>query len=195
MNECAVYEFGSRVFCADADCGELLQFVVEPDLPRLADLVVCSSFDHAARLVEPSLARPTSYGVLLDCDRTAFEHFPATPLRSAVRPAALKVVPDAQTRIRRGDHVRALDGDAGRVLGLVVRPADEAVTHVLVAAGHVWHRKRVALPVDYVAGLGFAGLDVLLTKGNVAEFAAVGADPGAFGGFGDFEDFGDGGRQ
>jgi hypothetical protein len=171
MSQPAIYELGSKVYCSDADCGELLQFVVEPDLPRLTDLVVCSVVDGAARLVAPALARPMPYGVLLDCSRSAFERFPATPVRGASRPAVMQAVPDAQTRICRGDHVGALDGDAGRVLGLVVRAEDGAITHVLLAAGHVWHRKHVAVPVDYVAGLGFAGLDVLLTKDSVADFA------------------------
>jgi hypothetical protein len=42
---------------------------------------------------------------------------------------------------------------------------------VLLAVGHLWHRRHAAVPVDYVAGLGFAGLDVLLTKSQVADFA------------------------
>jgi hypothetical protein len=122
--------------------------------------------------VAAQLARPTRYGILLDCDRSAYNSLPATPVRGADRPAVMRSIPDAQIRIRRGDHIRALDGDAGRVLGLIVRPEDEAITHVLVAAGHVWHRKHVALPVDYVVGLGFGGLDVLLTKDNLTDFAA-----------------------
>jgi hypothetical protein len=170
MSVSASYEFGSKVYCADADCGELLQFVVEPDVPRLTGLVVCSVADAAARLVPPDLAGVTPYGIVLDCDKAAFDHLPATPVRGATRPAVMRAVPDAQTRIRRGDHIHALDGDAGRVLGLVVRTGDEAVTHVLLAAGHFWHRKHVAVPVDYVAGLGFAGLDVLLTKDHVTDF-------------------------
>jgi hypothetical protein len=160
MNGSAIYEFGSKVYCSDADCGELLQFVVDPDLPRLIDLVVCSACDGAARLVAPDVARVVPHGILLGCDKRAFDQLPV-----------LRAVPDALTRIRRGDHVQALDGDAGRVLGLEVRAEDEAVTHVLLAAGHLWHRKHVAVPVDYVAGLGFAGIDVLLTKGSVADFA------------------------
>ena len=117
MSEAAIciYEFGSRVFCSDADCGELLQVVVDPDLPRLTELVVCSVADGAARLVAAELARRTPYGVLLDCDKSAFDRFPTTP------------APDTQIRIRRGDHVRALDGDAGRVMGVIVRPEDESV--------------------------------------------------------------------
>ena len=172
MSEAAIYEFGSRVYCSDADCGELLQVVVEPDVPRLSRLVVCSVADGAARLVDPELARPTRYGILLDCAKSVFDQLPATPIRGATRPEAVPSVPDSQTRIRRGDHVRALDGDAGRVLGLIVRPEDEAITHVLLAVGHLWHRRHAAVPVDYVAGLGFAGLDVLLTKNQVADFAA-----------------------
>lgn len=196
MSEAAIYEFGSRVYCSDADCGELLQVVVEPEVPRLIQLVVCSITDGAARLVDPALARATRYGVLLDCAKSVFDRLPAAPVHGTTRPAAApsvpeaqrvldaqgvleaqgvpedQRVPEAQTRIRRGDHVHALDGDAGRVLGLIVRPEDEAITHVLLAVGHLWHRRPAAVPVDYVAGLGFAGLDVLLTRGQVADFVA-----------------------
>lgn len=160
MSEAAIYEFGSRVYCSDADCGELLQVVVEPDLPRLTQLVVLTTGDRTARLVASELARATRYGILLDCEKDVFDRFPAAP------------VPDTQTTIRRGDHVRALDGDAGRVLGVIVRPEDGAITHVLLAVGHLWHRRHAAVPVDFVAGLGFAGLDVLLTRSQVADFAA-----------------------
>lgn len=175
MSESAKYEFGSKVYCSDAGCGELLQCVVEPDLPRLIDLVVCSlgagQGEGAARLVPPTLAHCTPLGILLDCDKSAFDHLPATPLHGAAQPGAMCGVPDAPTRIGRGDRGHALDGDAGRVLGLVVRTEDEAITHVLLAAGHFWHRRHVAVPVDYVAGLGFAGLDVLLMKNHVTDFA------------------------
>ena len=172
MSEAAIYEFGSRVYCSDADCGELLQVVVEPDVPRLVQLVVCSDSDGAARLVDPVLARATRYGVLLDCAKSVFDGLPTVPVHGTTRPVARQSVPEVQTRIQRGDHVRALDGDAGRVLGLIVRPEDEAITHVLLAIGHLWHRRHAAVPVDYVAGLGFAGLDVLLTKNQVADFVA-----------------------
>ena len=158
MSESASYEFGTKVYCSDADCGELLQFVVEPDIPRLTGLVVCSVVE-GSRLVEPPQAHPRPHAVLLDCDRSGFARLPA-----------VANVADAQTRIRRGDHAQALDGDAGPVLGLVVRPEDAAITHVLLGVGHIWHRKHVAVPVDYVVGLGFAGLDVLVTKNHVHEF-------------------------
>jgi hypothetical protein len=164
MSESAIYEFGSKVFCTDADCGELLQFVVEPGVPRLTDLVVSSATDRAAHLVAACLARPTRYGILLDCDRGSYDCLPAAPLRDLSDT-------DARTRIRRGDRVGAMDGDAGRVLGLVVRGEDAAITHLLLVSGRIWHRRLVAVPVDYVAGLGFSALDVLLTKDRVADFA------------------------
>ena len=176
MNDSATFELGSRVYCSDAGCGELLQFVVEPEVPRLTDLIVCSA-GGGARLVPAALARPTDDGVLLDCDHDGFSRLPAARVRAEGDAAAVSTsvpeVTDGQTRIRRGDHVQALDGDAGRVLGLVVRRTDGAVTHVLLAAGHVWHRKHVAVPVEYVAGLCFGGLDLLMTREHVAEFPLV----------------------
>lgn len=164
MSGSAMYEFGTRVFCTDADCGELLQFVVEPGVPRLTELVVSSVADGVGHLVAACLARPTPYGILLDCDRGSYDCLPTTSPRGVSDT-------DTQTRISRGDRVGALDGEAGRVLGLIVGDEDAAITHVLLATGRIWNRRLVAVPVDYVAGLGFAGLDVLLTRDKVADFA------------------------
>ena len=42
----------------------------------------------------------------------------------------------------RGDPVHALDGEIGRVQGLLVDPDDHRVTHVLLEEGHLWGRKK-----------------------------------------------------
>ena len=40
-----------------------------------------------------------------------------------------------------------VDGPIGRVQGLVVDPTDHHVTHVLLAKGHLWGEKEVAIPI------------------------------------------------
>jgi hypothetical protein len=56
-------------------------------------------------------------------------------------------VPVGEVEVRRGDPVHASDGFIGSVAGLIVDPADPQVTHVLLAEGHLWGRKQVAIPI------------------------------------------------
>lgn len=82
-------------------------------------------------------------------------------------------VPAGRVRIRRGEPVAARDGHIGHVCGLLVDPADEAVTHVLLDEGHLWGHKRVAIPVGAVAGIDPAGVAVLLTKHQIKDLPSV----------------------
>jgi len=59
-------------------------------------------------------------------------------------------VPLGEVEVRRGEHVHATDGAIGQVQGLVVDPAGEHVTHVLLQEGHLWGRKQVAIPISAV---------------------------------------------
>jgi len=82
-------------------------------------------------------------------------------------------VPAGEVRIRRGERVRAADGHIGHVRGLVVDPADEAVTHVLLDEGHLWGHKRVAIPVGAVEGIDSEGVTVRLTKHQIKDLPPV----------------------
>lgn len=82
-------------------------------------------------------------------------------------------VPAGQVRIRRGERVEASDGHIGHVRGLVVDPADEAVTHVLLDEGHLWGHKRVAIPVGAVTGIDAEGVSVRLTKHQIKDLPSV----------------------
>ena len=43
--------------------------------------------------------------------------------------------------------MHASDGFIGSVAGLIVNAADRHATHVLLAEGHLWGRKQVAIPI------------------------------------------------
>jgi hypothetical protein len=73
MHGTVTYEIGSKVRCADADCGELVQVVVDPIARRLAHLVVLPDGAGAPRLVPVELARPIESGIRLACTKAAFE--------------------------------------------------------------------------------------------------------------------------
>ena len=84
-------------------------------------------------------------------------------------------VPTGEVEVQRGDHVHATDGDIGRVQGLVVDSSDHRVRHVLLAEGHLWGQKRVAIPISAVQAVD-DGVRLNLTKDQVRDLPAV--DPG-----------------
>ena len=82
-------------------------------------------------------------------------------------------IPVGEVSIRRGERVHAVDGEIGRVRGLVVVPPDSEVSHVLLDEGHLWGRKRVAIPVRDVAGIDDDGVAVRLTKDEIKDLPPV----------------------
>lgn len=168
----ATYQIGSSVYCSDARCGQLLQLEIDPVARRLTRLVVFGARERAPHLVPLGLAAPTELGVLLACGHEEFEE-----LRSAENaaedaapdPAALERGVLPEMRIRRGDHVHAADGDAGRITGITIRPEDGFVTGVLVCRRHWWRRDRPAIPAEVVVGFGAGGVTVGLTRSEIEE--------------------------
>jgi hypothetical protein len=47
------------------------------------------------------------------------------------------------------------------------------VTHVLLDEGHLWGRKRVAIPIRDVAGIDLEGVAVRLTKDEIKDLPPV----------------------
>jgi sporulation protein YlmC with PRC-barrel domain len=84
-------------------------------------------------------------------------------------------VPLGEVEVRRGDQVHATDGWIGSVQGLVIDPADHHVTHVLLAEGHLWGRKQVAIPITSASRVGDS-IRVELTKKQVEDLPAVSLD-------------------
>jgi sporulation protein YlmC with PRC-barrel domain len=90
----------------------------------------------------------------------------------------IDVVPVGEVEERRGDHVRATDGDVGQVHALRIDPGSRRVTHVLVRAGHVWGRDDVAIPIDKVTGFD-DGVQLSLTRQQVRDMPPADTDPAA----------------
>jgi sporulation protein YlmC with PRC-barrel domain len=80
-----------------------------------------------------------------------------------------------EVAVRRGEPVRATDGDIGRVQGLVIDRASHQVTHVLLQEGHIWGRKEVAIPIGAVAGVQ-DGVRLRITRQEVHDLPAVAVD-------------------
>jgi hypothetical protein len=84
-------------------------------------------------------------------------------------------VPAGAVQVRRGDHVHATDGEIGKVQGLVVDPGDHHVTHVLLDEGHLWGKRRVAIPIGAVTGV-VDGVWLSLAKDEVRDLPSVDLD-------------------
>jgi hypothetical protein len=82
-------------------------------------------------------------------------------------------VPVGEVEVRRGEHVHATDGNIGRIHGLVIDPADHRVTHVLLAEGHLWGKREIAIPIKAVTGVTLDGVCLSLTKEEVRDLPTV----------------------
>jgi sporulation protein YlmC with PRC-barrel domain len=81
-------------------------------------------------------------------------------------------VPVGEVEVRRGEHVHATDGPIGQVQGLVIDPNDHHVTHVLLDEGHLWGKKRVAIPISAVKDVK-DGVRLNFTKDQVRDLPPV----------------------
>lgn len=84
-------------------------------------------------------------------------------------------VPEGEVEVQRGDPVYATDGPIGHVHGLVVDAASRRVSHVLLAEGHLWGRKEVAIPISAVTDVQ-AGIRLQISKKEVADLPPVDID-------------------
>jgi len=85
------------------------------------------------------------------------------------------VVPSGEVQLRPGDSVHAIDGHIGRVLGFLVDPGDQRVSHVLLQEGHLWGHKEVAIPISAVTGVE-DGIRLNITKQQVENLPPVDID-------------------
>jgi hypothetical protein len=88
------------------------------------------------------------------------------------QPITFDRVPVGDVEVRRGEPVHATDGPIGQVQGLVVDTHDHHVTHVLLDQGHLWGKKRVAIPFSAVTGVD-DGVQLNLTKDEVGDLPPV----------------------
>jgi sporulation protein YlmC with PRC-barrel domain len=84
-------------------------------------------------------------------------------------------VPLGEVAVRRGDHVRATDGDIGSVQGLVLDRASHQVTHVLLREGHLWGRKEVSIPIRAVTATDSV-VHVKLSRTEIGDLPSVDID-------------------
>lgn len=85
------------------------------------------------------------------------------------RTTETNAVPVGETEVARDDPVHATDGHIGKVEGFAVDPENHQVTHVILAEGHLWGRKEVAIPVGAITAVDEIGIRLSLTKQQVED--------------------------
>ena len=86
-------------------------------------------------------------------------------------------IPAGKAEVRAGEHVRATDGPVGKVRGLTVLTRGHQVTHILLDEGHLWGKRRVAIPIGAVAGFS-DGIRLSLTRDEVRDLPLADLTPG-----------------
>jgi hypothetical protein len=194
MAEEPQFMIGARASCTDGHCGEVRRLIIDPATETVTHLVIQPGHrQEAGRLVPVHLVETTEGEIRLRCTRAEFDQLdhaaerdmvagtesPRIVEHQSISAAALReatvledVIPVGEKEVGPGDQVYALDGAIGRVRGFLVNPGDDRATHVLLLEGHLWGRKKVAIPISAVTGID-AGIRLNLTKEQVAELPPV----------------------
>jgi hypothetical protein len=184
------FAIGTRASCSDGDCGELRRIIIHPDARTVTHLVIEPRHgSHPGRLVPVDLVDAAGGEIRLRCTIAEFENLDPADEEDLVEGAGLgiggmpggppagipgpvqvvveDVVPVGEAEVCPGDPVHAVDGEIGAVQGFLVSPDDNQVTHVLLKEGHLWGRKKVAIPISAVTGSEDGIINVNLTKKQV----------------------------
>jgi sporulation protein YlmC with PRC-barrel domain len=190
MDEETEFAMGATASCLDGPGGKVSRMIIDPATETVTHLVIQPKHRlGVGRLVPLDLVEVTAGDIRLRCTVEEFgglEPAQETELIddvtaglglglnapmgtiSPVQPIVQDVVPLGEADVDRGDPVHALDGEIGRVQGLLVDPDDHRVTHVLLQEGHLWGRKKVSIPASAVTGVE-NGIQLSLTKKQVED--------------------------
>jgi len=188
MAEETEFAMGATASCVDGPGGKVSRVIIDPATETVTHLVIePKHWLGVGRLVPLDLVDTTGGGLSLRCTVEEFGNLePAEEAELAEDvtgglalnapmgatspvPVILQdVVPLGETDVERGEPVHAVDGEIGRVEGLLVDPDNHRVTHVLLQEGHLWGRKKVSIPVSAVTGVE-NGIQLSLTRKQVED--------------------------
>lgn len=199
-----LFTMGADAACTDGACGEVIRVVVDPVARSVTHLVVEPKHRQGlGRLVPLSLIASSNDEVMLRCTLEEFnqlddaeetEFLPGTPgyegysngdvlvspyfglSAGETLPVTYEKLPLGQVSVRRNDPVHAIDGEIGKVHGVVLDPSDHHITHILLQEGHFWGREEVAIPLTAVSNFG-SEIQLSITKQEVRDLPAVDIAP------------------
>lgn len=191
MAEETEFAMGATASCVDGPGGKVSRVIIDPATEMVTHLVIEPKHRLGVdRLVPLALVDTTGGDIRLRCTVEEFgslEPAQETELVDDVlgglnapmgvtspMPVILEdVVPLGEADVERGDAVHCLDGEIGRVQGVLVDPENHRVTHVLLEEGHLWGRKKISIPVSAVTGVE-NGIRLSLTKKQVEDLPPAG---------------------
>lgn len=174
--------FFSQVRDREGAIGQFTRAVLRPGSWELAFVVVTP--DDVAitpRLVPAALLQDhSSQSIVLDCARQGFldledavEYETSTPsplsigLTTAMNLSSRSmsvpdtsvteghaVTPNGCVSVGHGSPVVATDGHLGHAVGLGVERLTRRATSIVIEQGHLWTRRRLAIPIAFVASIG-----------------------------------------
>jgi sporulation protein YlmC with PRC-barrel domain len=181
----------AEVWCTDGLCGRSDELIVDPATEQVTHLIVKEGRDpYLERLVPVERVANTSPGrVNLNCSAAQLgrmEHFvdrQYIPMWSAgsftmiaepnIMVLSQERVPQGEIAIHHGAHVEAADGHVGQVDGLLIDPASEHITHLVLREGHLWGQKDVTIPVSEIARIEADRIYLKLDRRAVGELPTV----------------------
>jgi hypothetical protein len=93
---------------------------------------------------------------------------------ATVGPVREQLTPKDETGVERHEPAFASDGHrVGHIDGLIVEPTDGHITYLLLAEGHIFSKKEVAIPSDAVLDVDDEGARLALTKDEIESLPAA----------------------
>jgi len=179
------------VRCADDDCGQSIDVIVNPVAQQVTHLVVKEKrAPHAERLVPMDwVMETTPHLVRLRCttdelaamgefvEREYVMMWPSVTFTPMPGPAVVTLthehVPPGELAIHRGARVEASDGHVGQVDEFLIDPTDGHITHLVLREGHLWGRKDVTIPVSEIDRIEGYVIHLRLNKHSIEKLPSV----------------------
>lgn len=183
----------ANVRCADGDCGQSVDVIVNPVTQQVTHVVVRErKAPHAQRLVPVEWvmeATPHLIHLRCTCDELAdMEEFvkreyitvwPSSIFSSSSMPEPAVVtlkderVPPGELVIRQGARVEASDGHVGQVDEFLIDPTNEHITHLVLREGHLWGKKDVTIPISEIDRIEENMVHLKLDKHSIEKLPSV----------------------
>jgi len=82
-------------------------------------------------------------------------------------------VPPGELAVRRGSHVRATDGDVGRVDEFLIERETGHISHLVLREGHLWGKKDVLIPVSEIGQIDEDRVYLTLSKEEIGDLPTI----------------------
>ncbi|MFN2182824.1 MAG: PRC-barrel domain-containing protein [Anaerolineae bacterium] len=191
----------AQVQCTDGAAGRSTYVILNPVTRQITHVVVKeSSFPWLERLVPVEMVAETSPDqIRLSCtgeELHGLESFVETEFLPAQYPYEAydlgqyhvwpyvfpedesvpvehERVPPGELAVRRGNPVRAKDGDVGRVDEFLVDRDTEQITHLVLREGHLWGQKDLLIPVSQIGKIDEDRVYLKLSKEEVGALPSI----------------------